>query len=108
MATAAQVIANHANAQHSTGPRTVEGKLASSQNSVTTGLTSVKIFVRPTEQDTFNQFESNLLAEMHPEGTTQTHHFTLILHAAWNLRRCLELENQIQQEALSKGISDPV
>jgi hypothetical protein len=34
MATASQITANIANAQHSTGPRTDEGKAASAQNSL--------------------------------------------------------------------------
>jgi hypothetical protein len=40
MATPAQIIANQANAQRSTGPRTVEGKQASSANATSHGLTS--------------------------------------------------------------------
>ena len=103
-ATAVQITANRKNAQHSTGPRTEAGKRASSKNSLATGLTSAQIFVRPGEESAFAEFQSDLLGEMKPEGTTQNHHFTLILHAAWNLRRCLILEGEIQNEAIAKGI----
>ena len=104
MATPAQVIANHANAQLSTGPRTEAGKLASSQNSTTTGLTSSKPFVRPEERQAFDEFHAALSYEIQPQGVTQDHHFSLLLHAAWNIRRCLELEYQIQEEAFLKNL----
>jgi hypothetical protein len=95
MATPAQLLANRANSQLSTGPRTPEGRQTSSANSLTTGLTSTRIYVRPEEQQTFDQFEAGLKAELKPQGPSQTHHFNLILHASWNLLRCLELENQL-------------
>ena len=107
MATSAvQIAANRGNAQNSTGPRTEEGKRVSSMNALTTGLTAASIFVRPDEEPDFVEFRSSLKAELQPEGATQNHHFTLILHAAWNIRRCLLLETQIQHEALSKGLDD--
>jgi hypothetical protein len=106
MATAAQVTANRANAQLSTGPRTEEGKQASAANSVSTGLTSATIFVRPEEAETFGQFDAALLAEFQPEGVNQDHLYTLILHAAWNIRRCYTLEAQIQNEAIAQGLPD--
>src|SRR5579862_8004792 len=40
MATAAQIAANRANARRSTGPRTPEGKAASSRNALTHGATA--------------------------------------------------------------------
>ncbi len=102
MATPAQVIANQSNAQLSTGPRSTTGKLASSQNSTTTGLTSAKPFVRPEERQAFDEFHQALLDELQPQGVTQEHHFALILHAAWNLRRCLEIETEIMEDAFTK------
>ncbi|HEY3743884.1 MAG TPA: hypothetical protein VGL53_28770 [Bryobacteraceae bacterium] len=107
MATSAvQIEANRANARHSTGPRTEQGKSASSRNATTTGLTSSKIFVRPDEQEAFDELSDTLLGELQPVGETQLHHFDLILHAQWNIRRCFELEAQIQNEAISKGLAD--
>ena len=103
-ASAVKITANRKNAQHSTGPRTEAGKLASSKNSLATGLTSAQIFVRPGEESAFAEFQSDLNAELKPQGTTQHHHFALILHAAWNLRRCLILEGELQNEAIAKGV----
>ncbi|HEY3738544.1 MAG TPA: hypothetical protein VGL53_01810 [Bryobacteraceae bacterium] len=109
MATSAvQIEANRSNAQRSTGPRTEEGKSASSRNATTTGLTAAKIFIRPDEQPAFDKLKSMLWKELKPVGETQTHHFQLILHAQWNLQRCFELEAHIQNEAFSKGFADAI
>ena len=106
MATPAQVTANRANAQLSTGPRTEEGKQASAANAITTGLTSAQIFVRPEEEEVFEAFDDAMVAEFKPEGVNQDHLFTIILHAAWNIRRCYTLETEIQNEAISQGLAD--
>jgi hypothetical protein len=106
MASPAQILANQANAKLSTGPRTEQGKQASAANSTTTGLTSAKIFVRPEEQTIFAEFEELMEAELMPVGVNQDHLFTIILHAAWNIRRCYLLETEIQNEAIAKGLSD--
>jgi hypothetical protein len=45
-------------------------------------------------------------AELMPVGVNQDHLFTIILHAAWNIRRCYLLETEIQNEAIAKGLSD--
>jgi hypothetical protein len=106
MASLAQILANQANAKLSTGPRTEQGKQASAANSTTTGLTSAKIFVRPEEQTVFAEFEELMEAELMPVGINQGELFTIILHAAWNIRRCFLLETEIQNEAIAKGLSD--
>ncbi len=100
-----KIAANQSNAQLSTGPRTAKGKEASSPNA-TTGLAATRIFVRPGEEQIFQEFESALLAELQPEGINEEHLFSLILHATWNIRRCFELEEQIQNEANAKGSPD--
>ena len=103
---ATQALANRANAQLSTGPRTEEGKRVSSQNSVTDGLTAAQIFVRPDEESDFLILQDSLLTELQPTGIIQNEFFNLILHAAWNIRRCYTLEMQIQNDALDKGLLD--
>jgi len=45
MATAAQIAANRANAQHSTGPRTPEGKTASSMNALKHGADAASVVI---------------------------------------------------------------
>jgi hypothetical protein len=54
MASQAQLAANTANAQHSTGPRTPEGKTVSAQNSRKHGLTSKDLVIGADEQPEFD------------------------------------------------------
>jgi len=92
MATTAQILANRQNAERSLGPVTPEGKARVSQNATRYGLFSVANFVRPEEQDIFNEFESGYLAELAPDSPLEQTLAREIIHAAWRLRRCANLE----------------
>jgi hypothetical protein len=92
MASTAQTNANHANAQHSTGPRTPEGKARVAQNAVRHGLTAKHLIVRPDEQEEFADVHQSLLDELQPHGALEHITFQELLHAAWNLRRFRRLE----------------
>ena len=103
MSSAAQIAANAANAQHSTGPRSPEGKARSSQNATRHGLTSARLIVRDDEREEFDELQSSLLEEIRPQGALETDIFSHLLHASWNLRRLRRLE----AELFSDGI-DPL
>ena len=75
---------------------------------MTTSSSSPEIYVRPGEEGAFAQFEANLRAELRPVGHVQDLHFTSILHAAWNIRRCHMLEATLQRECNSVGGLDPL
>src|SRR6185437_15320006 len=108
MATTAQILANRQNAERSHGPVTAEGLARVSQNATQAhrqslglplcaakkepGLFSVANFVRPEEQDIFNEFESGYLAELAPDSSLEQTLAREIIHAAWRLRRCANLE----------------
>jgi len=94
MSTAAQTAANQSNAQHSTGPQTPEGKARVSQNAVRHGLTAVHFIVREGEQEEFTNLRDQLLAELDPQGATETLTFNDLLHAAWNLHRFRRIETE--------------
>ena len=95
MATAAQFTANRANAQHSTGPVTPEGKARVSQNAIRHGLTSKHLVIREDEQDEFAAFQQSLLDELAPQGAVETLTFHDLLHAAWNLHRFRRIETEL-------------
>jgi uncharacterized protein YihD (DUF1040 family) len=103
---AKQIEANRANAQLSTGPRTEEGKLASSVNAITTGLTATRIFVAPEDEAAFHAMKSNLTAELVPYGELQLSLFATIVHATWNAQRCITIETSLQKEARARGFED--
>jgi len=92
MATAAQISANQANAQLSTGPRSPEGKSRVAQNAVRHGLTAKHLVIRPDEQEEFAALQESLLAELDPQGAVELLTFHELLHAAWNLARFRRLE----------------
>jgi hypothetical protein len=92
MATPAQILANRQNAERATGPVTADGKTRVSQNATKFGLFSVANFVRPEEQDIFNEFESGYMSELSPVSPLEQTLAREIIQASWRLRRCASLE----------------
>ena len=82
MATPAQIAANRANAQSSTGPRTREGKAASSQNALSHGLTTCDLVVKSGEKDEFTQFTQDIWDEVQPLGVIEAVLCRGLIHAA--------------------------
>jgi hypothetical protein len=95
MATTAQITANRANALHSTGPVTSEGKSRVAQNALKHGLTSKHLVIRPDEEEEFALLRGALEAELDPQGALETITFREILHAAWNLHRFRRIEAEV-------------
>jgi hypothetical protein len=76
MSTEAQIAANRANAEHSTGPKTEEGKAASSRNHYGHGLSTHTyndiFFLLPQEStEAYSLLRINLLDEHRPENETE-------------------------------------
>jgi hypothetical protein len=92
MATAVQITANQANSKLSTGPKTPEDKTCVSQNALRHELTSQRLVIRPDEQEEFDSFQHELLAELNPQGATEFVTFHDLFHAAWTLHRLRRLE----------------
>jgi hypothetical protein len=99
MATEAQLAANRANAQGSTGPATEEGKARVSANAVKLGLFSSRGLVRPEETALFEEFRRDLMAELQPDSILEQSFANEILHAMWRLRRCLLAEEALAAES---------
>ena len=106
MSTAAQIAANRANAQLSTGPVTPEGKARSSQNALRHGLTATRLVVRDDEREEFDAFQQDLLDELAPQGAVETFTFHEVLHAAWNLHRFRRIEAELSTGAAA-DFSEP-
>jgi len=99
MATSAQVLANQANAQLSTGPKTAEGKARSSRNNLQHGLTLGLLAIAPEDQSAFCEFEANFKAELKPEGSMELEAFQQFLDAAWRLRAIRAIVQKICDES---------
>ncbi|MBM3726324.1 MAG: hypothetical protein FJW40_12970 [Acidobacteria bacterium] len=93
-ASTARAEVNRANAAHSTGPRTEEGKAASAKNALRHGLTSAQLLILPGEQEEFDALLKDLTRDLRPEGAIETVLFNDIVHAAWQKRRARLLEAQ--------------
>ncbi len=71
MATEAQVSANRANAQKSTGPRTAEGKAAVAQNALTHGLMARAAVLQGEEWEEYTSFHEGMIQELYPDGVQE-------------------------------------
>ncbi len=87
MASAAQALANQANAQHSTGPKSDAGKARSARNNLKHGLTLGVLTLSPEEQTQFCEFEAKLRAECKPEGALECEVFQQFLDGAARINK---------------------
>ena len=103
MSSAAQVKANRANAQHSTGPRTQQGKEQSKANAVSHGLRSSRetlFAAHPIEQLNYDALQAQLRAELLPNGTTEELAFDAYAFASFQVQRAQLIEVQTQNHFL--------
>lgn len=107
MLTDAKLAANQANAQHSTGPKTAQGKAAVAQNSATLGLFCSRDLVRPEEQSEYDELRDSLQSDLRPANAMERTHAMEILHATWRLRRCAQVEANLLAPTLESGL-DPM
>jgi len=94
MSTSAQIAANRANAELSTGPKTEQGKAASSRNRITHGLASASAFkVLPTEsQFEFDELLAGFRGEHRPLTPTEGALVQAMAEHHWLRNRALSLE----------------
>ena len=69
------------------GPNTPEGKAISSMNALKHGFSSKKFIVMPGQEDDFKKLQSDLIAEVRPEGVLETTLFQQLLRDAWTMHR---------------------
>jgi hypothetical protein len=93
--TEAQLTANRANAQLSTGPRTDSGKAISSQNAVKTGLTGRTILLPSDDVRIFKAHIQSYLDEYQPEGLREKELVQSLAETRWRLNRIFSLESAI-------------
>ncbi len=102
MATAAQITANKANAQSSTGPRTEAGKSRSALNALRHGITS-QLVVLPTDDiDLYTAFAAAWHADFDPHGILETQLVQTLADTQWRLNRIRAHEANIC--AMAQGL----
>ncbi|MFN7922145.1 MAG: hypothetical protein U0Q16_18730 [Bryobacteraceae bacterium] len=92
MTTGLKTETNRANAQHSTGPRTEQGKAVSSKNAVTHGLFSATFAVAPEDREEFDIFLELQRGELRPHGINEELVFANLVQAAWKTETCRRME----------------
>jgi hypothetical protein len=92
MSTVAQITANQANAQKSTGPRTDEGKSHSSRNNFRHGFTGAFCVIPGENQSDFDQLLESLRAEHSPSTTTESLLVESLAQHYWLKQRAIRLQ----------------
>lgn len=101
MSSKAQQKANRRNCLKSTGPKTSQGKAASSANSIKHGLSSAGITVLPTEnQADLDALASAITQEHRPSGDAEMFLVTQVIAARWKLARIERLEAEAFNQIL--------
>ena len=95
MATQKQIDANRRNAQKSTGPRTPEGKAASSQNACKSGLDAESQFVLGESQEEFAQLQFEYFDRFAPATPEQRFQVDNLVRNEWLLRRFHRVESHL-------------
>jgi hypothetical protein len=99
-----KVAANRRNAQHSTGPRTPEGRAASSRNAFRHGLSAMTLTVMPGEsQQDLDQLSETIRNEWKPSGDHENYLTDQMISARWRLERLARWE----AEAIDDAIEPP-
>jgi hypothetical protein len=87
MATPAQVAANQANSQLSTGPKSAETKARSSRNSFKHGLYAKALVLPGEDPAELDQLRASLRAEHQPANTTEDILVNELAENFWRIRR---------------------
>ncbi len=89
MATEAQIEANRANAQKSTGPRTPEGKAVVSQNAITHGLLARAGVIPGEDAHEFAAHREGLLKQLRPGTPLEEVLVERAVDLSWRLQRAV-------------------
>jgi hypothetical protein len=92
MSTPAQTAANQQNAQLSTGPKTEEGKAASSKNNLRHGFIGAFMILPWEKQEEFDTLLSELRAEHQPATLTETLLVEKMAQSYWLSQRAVKLQ----------------
>jgi hypothetical protein len=95
MPTPAQITANQANAKLSTGPKTEEGKAASSVNAVRTALTGRTVLLPTDDVEAYQKHVARFDAQFKPVTDREKELTQNIADTQWRLNRIFALEQGI-------------
>ncbi len=86
---------NQANAQHSTGPKSAEGKKKSSMNALRHGLTGQLVVMPDEDREIYQSHLQSFHDEYHPQGATEENLVQALADVSWRLNRVAALESNL-------------
>ncbi len=92
MTTKKQTVANQANAKHSSGPKSIEGKQKVSSNRITHGILSTKLLLDGESPEDYQSLLDNLQNQLRPAGTLELALVERIAVSLWRQRRLVSAE----------------
>src|ERR1022692_1896856 len=103
MATPAQITANRANAQKSTGPRSAEGKSASRFNALKHGMDAASVIIPGEDPAIYDALAVNYQRDYRPETPSENFHVDTMLRADWQKRRLIRVEADLHRTLLAES-----
>src|SRR5260370_29181023 len=108
MATPAQINANRANAQKSTGPRSVEGKSASRFNALKHGIDAASIVIPGEDPADYDSLAAQYQHEYRPQSASESFHVDTMLRADWMKRRLETVEADLYRTVIAEPPGTPL
>jgi hypothetical protein len=108
MATPAQINANRANAQKSTGPRSVEGKSASRFNALKHGIDAASVVIPGEDPADYDSLAAQYLHEYRPQSASESFHVDTMLRADWMKRRMQTVEADLYRTVIAESPGNPL
>jgi hypothetical protein len=95
-----QQAANRQNAQHSTGPKTPEGKAAVRFNALTWTLRARSLMIHNEDPEEYQLLWNSLEAEWHPQTQTERYYLEQMATSHWLLARNAATERRVHTAPL--------
>ncbi|NDJ11910.1 MAG: hypothetical protein EBY17_12075 [Acidobacteriia bacterium] len=92
----ARLLANQANARHSTGPKTEPGKAKSKMNALRHGLTGQFCVMNEPDRIAWAAFEKDYLEALAPVGAIERQLAITLAQNNWRLNRARAIESNIE------------
>jgi hypothetical protein len=105
MTSATRAAINQANAAHSTGPKTEQGKQRASLNAVSHGLTGNRMILQAHEQEAYARLTAALTAEFSPATESERQFVQKIIDCHTRLNRIAAMESNILNFGLVENTS---
>jgi len=107
MSTESQFQANRENAQHSTGPRTAEGKDHSRFNAMKHGVDAKSMIIPGEDPAEREALSTSLLDQYQPQNTDEAFKVETLVELVWTILRLERFENKMLTIVAEQNPADP-